>query len=85
MRHILGVFALIAATGAGAAGLDSISNTDAASGLKQALNDGSIAAVAKLGVENGFLNNPSVKIPLPPSLKKVEGALRIAAQQANFL
>lgn len=81
MRHVLSVFALIAATGAGAAGLDSISNTDAASGLKQALSDGSIAAVAKLGVENGFFNNPSVKIPLPPSLKKVEGALRMAGMK----
>ena len=81
MRQVLGVFALIAATGAGAAGLDSISNTDAASGLKQALSDGSIAAVAKLGIENGFFNNPSVKIPLPPSLKKVEGALRMAGMK----
>ena len=81
MRHVLAVLTLIAATGSAAAGLDSISNTDAASGLKQALNDGSIAAVAKLGVENGFFNNPSVKIPLPPSLKKVEGALRMAGMK----
>jgi uncharacterized protein DUF4197 len=81
MRRILGVCALVAAAGAYAAGLDSISNTDAASGLKQALSDGSIAAVAKLGVENGFFNNPSVKIPLPPSLKKVEGALRMAGMK----
>jgi hypothetical protein len=32
--------------------------------------------VAKLGVENGFLSNPKVKIPLPPALQKIEGALR---------
>jgi hypothetical protein len=81
MRNALGVFALIAASGAYAAGLDSISNADATSGLRQALSDGSIAAVAKLGVENGFFNNPSVKIPLPPSLKKVEGALRMAGMK----
>ena len=81
MRHVLAVLTLIAATGSAAAGLDGISNTDAASGLKQALNDGSIAAVAKLGVENGFFNNPSVKNPLPPSLKKVEGALRMAGMK----
>lgn len=81
MRNALGVFALMAASGAFAAGLDSISNADATSGLRQALSDGSIAAVAKLGVENGFFNNPSVKIPLPPSLKKVEGALRMAGMK----
>jgi hypothetical protein len=32
--------------------------------------------VAKLGVENGFFANPKVKIPLPPSIQRVEGALR---------
>jgi hypothetical protein len=81
MRNILGVFALMAAGGALAANLSGISNADATSGLRQALSDGSIAAVAKLGVENGFFNSPSVKIPLPPSLKKVEGALRMAGMK----
>lgn len=77
MRHILGFFALLVISGhAPAAGLDRISNADAVSGLKQALNDGSLAAVAKLGVENGYFGNPQVKIPLPPSLKRVEGAMR---------
>jgi hypothetical protein len=61
---------------AGAAGLERISNTEAGSGLKQALADGSAAAVAQLGSENGFLNNPKVKIPLPPALQKIETALR---------
>ncbi|MCC7484167.1 MAG: DUF4197 domain-containing protein [Burkholderiales bacterium] len=59
-----------------AAGIADISNSDAAGGLKAALNDGSLAAVAKLGVENGFFGDPKVKIPLPPSLKRVEGAMR---------
>lgn len=77
MRHILGFFALLVISGyVPAAGLDRISNADATSGLKQALNDGSLAAVAKLGVENGYFSNPQVKIPLPPSLKRVEGAMR---------
>jgi hypothetical protein len=66
---------------AGAAGLESISNTEASSGLKQALTDGSAAAVAKLGAEGGFLNNPKVKIPLPPALKKIESALRFAGMK----
>jgi len=76
MRAILGCFAFIVISTSSAAGLDRISNTDAVSGLKQALNDGSVAAVAKLGIENGFFANPQVKIPLPPSLKRAEGAMR---------
>jgi hypothetical protein len=77
MRHILSAFALLViCASATAASLDRISNADAASGLKQALNDGSLAAVGKLGVVNGYFGNPQVKIPLPPSLKRVEGAMR---------
>jgi hypothetical protein len=70
------VTALVTAPIASAAGLERISNTEAASGLKQALTDGSAAAVAQLGAENGFLNNPKVKIPLPPALQRIESALR---------
>src|SRR5882672_6595805 len=76
MRRILGFFALFVISVHAGASLDHVSNTDAVSGLKQALNDGSIAAVAKLGGENGLFANPQVKIPLPPSLKRAEGAMR---------
>ena len=81
MQRILGSLFLLVISGAASAGLADISNADATSGLRQALNDGSIAAVAKLGVQNGFFANPQVKIPLPPSLKKVEGALRLAGMK----
>ena len=81
MRHILGSLVLLVISGAAAAGLADITNADATSGLRQALNDGSVAAVAKLGVENGFFANPKVKIPLPPTLKRVEGALRLAGMR----
>src|SRR5215210_4328260 len=64
-----------------AADLPGISNTEAASGLKQALADGSSAAVAKLGTEDGFLGNPKVKIPLPPALQRIESALRFAGMK----
>jgi len=60
-----------------AAGIADISNADAASGLKQALADGSAAAVKLLGTENGYFGNAKVKIPLPPSLQKIEGAMRM--------
>lgn len=81
MRHILGLFALLVISAPAGASLDSISNGDAVSGLRQALNDGSLAAVAKLGVTNGYFGNPKVKIPLPPSLQKIEGALRLAGMK----
>jgi hypothetical protein len=75
------LLAIVLAAPVHAADLSSISNTDATSGLKQALTDGSAAAVANLGVQNGFLNNPKVKIPLPPALQQIEGAMRIAGMR----
>ena len=76
MRSILSCCALLVICAHAAAGLDRISNAEAVRGLKQALNDGSAAAVARLGVENGYFANPNVKIPLPPSLQRVERGLR---------
>ena len=76
MLRILGIFLLSVITSAAHAQLAGISNTDAASGVRQALTDGAAAAVAKLGVTDGFLGNPQVKIPLPPALRQVEGAMR---------
>lgn len=69
------------------ASIADLSNTEAIRGLRQALSDGSVAAVAGLGVKNGFFGNPRVKIPLPPSLQRVEGALRFAGmkQEADEL
>ena len=57
--------------------LSSLSNADASAGLKKALDQGINEAVDKLGVAGGFLNDPRVKIPLPPKLEKAEGALRL--------
>jgi len=61
--------------------LGSLSNADAVGGLKDALTQGSAAAVSKLGVENGFLGNDKVKIPLPDALKRVESGLRLLGMQ----
>ena len=55
-------------------GLAGISNADASSGLKTALEKGAIAAVALLGKPDGFLGNPKVRIPLPGYL---EGASKL--------
>src|SRR3977135_510417 len=77
MRPILASLAFMLIGNAAAAGIADLTNTDATNGLRQALSEGSVAAVGKLGVENGFFGNPQVKIPLPPSLKKVESGLRL--------
>jgi hypothetical protein len=65
------VFIPACATGSGP-----VSDEDTTNALKQALTQGADAAVDKLGVADGFLNNPKVKIPLPGSLQKVEGIMR---------
>lgn len=62
---------------AAAAGLGAISNTEATSGLKEALIQGAGKAVSKLGAVDGFMGNPQVKIPLPDALKKAEKTMRV--------
>lgn len=57
--------------------LSDISNQDASGGLRAALEKGSTAAVAKLGVENGFLNNEKVRIPLPRILEQARPILKM--------
>jgi hypothetical protein len=60
-----------------AAGLDDLTNQEAARGIKGALSLGATSAIGKLGVPGGFLNNPKVKIPLPPALDEVAKGLRM--------
>ena len=76
MRHIVACLSFLLIGNAAAATIADLSNAEAVRGLKQALNDGSAAAIARLGVENGYFANPNVKIPLPPSLQRVERGLR---------
>ena len=53
-----------------------ISNQDAIAGLKGALSSSTAAAIGKLAIENGFWNNPKVKIPLPEYLEKASGLMK---------
>jgi hypothetical protein len=77
MVRIVGWFgSLLVPTAVAAAGLADISDRDATNGLKEALVRGGQAAVARLGAENGFFGNDRVKIPLPPSLRRVEAVMR---------
>lgn len=77
MRTITVIFAwFLVSMPAFATGIEALSDDDAADGLKQALTQGVNAAVDKLGVANGFLDNPKVKIYLPGTLQKLEGVMR---------
>ncbi|MGH8675634.1 MAG: DUF4197 domain-containing protein, partial [Burkholderiales bacterium] len=62
--------------GTSAAQLEKISNQDATSGLKGALETGSQVAVASLGRTDGFFGNNAVKILLPDSIKRYEKLMR---------
>lgn len=54
----------------------SISQTDIAMGLQQALNQGINQEVSKLTTTNGFFENSLVRINLPSELQKVDDGLR---------
>lgn len=60
--------------------LAALNNQHASNGLKAALDAGSAAALAKLGVENGFLNNDKVKIRLPSTLEQVRPLLKMTGR-----
>lgn len=49
-------------------------------GLKEALSVGVQRAISLLGKEGGFLNDASVRIPIPSALKSVEKGLRAVKQ-----
>lgn len=58
-----------------------LSEGDAASGIRAALERGALAAVALLGRENGFLGNERVRIPLPDFLEDAAKLLRATGQR----
>jgi len=75
------ILAAIAALVMGWAGetpaqLENITNREAVSALKTALEKGARAAVEQLGREDGFYGDARVKIPLPDALKRTERTLR---------
>jgi hypothetical protein len=59
----------------------SLSETDAASGVRAALERGATVAVSQLGRTNGFLGNPKVQIPLPGYLEDAARLLKAIGQQ----
>ena len=60
--------------------LAGISDKDAGTGLKTALEKGALAAVAILGKTDGFFGNPKVQIPLPGYLQDVAKLMKNLGQ-----
>ena len=58
-----------------------LGETEAASGVRAALERGAGSAVALLGKPGGFLDNPQVRIPLPGALKSAAAMLRMIGQE----
>lgn len=52
------------------AGLEQLTSREALDGLREALSQGSVRAVTKLGKADGFFGNKRVRIPLPEGLEK---------------
>jgi len=76
---------LVSGLGMGAAALPAsalgLSETDAAAGVRAALERGATSAVGLLGKTDGFLGNPKVKIPLPGFLEDAGKLLKTIGQQ----
>ena len=60
-----------------------LSEGDAASGMRAALERGAVAAVGLLGRDGGFLNDPKVRIPLPGFLNDAAKLLKATGQGAK--
>ena len=80
----LGALLLATYQRAHALSLGDLSNAEASSGLKTALEKGALAAVALLGKTNGFLGNPKVRIPLPGYLEDASKLLRNFGQSKRI-
>ena len=74
---LAGLIGCVLVGSAFALGLADLTNQDVARGIKGALDKGAASAIAKLGVPGGFLDNPKVKIPLPPALDEVANVMRM--------
>jgi hypothetical protein len=58
-----------------------LGESDAAQGVRAALEHGALAAVGVLGKADGFLGNPKVRIPLPGFLNDAAKLLRATGQR----
>jgi hypothetical protein len=76
-KHLAAIFlGLVVSNASLSASLSDYTDAQTVKGLKEALTQSASGAVSKLGKENGFFGNDKVKIPLPESLQRIEGAMR---------
>lgn len=73
----------VRASEAQAVGASSLTSTQAAGGLKEALARGVTAAVAETGRPGGFENNPAIRIGMPEKLQTVGKGLRAMGMGAQ--
>lgn len=73
---LLGICLLPLAPWARAGGLDAITGGEATQAMRDGLEKGARAALAKLGKHDGYFANPRVKIGLPRNFAKAERILR---------
>ena len=83
MQHGVATLAGMAVLGAPRAKAAGFTETEAAAGVRAALERGALVAVAQLGQTDGFLGNPKVRIPLPGFLKGAGKILEYAGQQGR--
>ena len=79
-REFTAVLALISAWGWGSAWAAGFTESEAANGIRLALERGAVAAIGSLGRTDGFLGNPKVRIPLPGILAEAAKLLKATGQ-----
>lgn len=79
-RHVTAGFACAGLGTWWAAHAAGLSQADAASAIRLALQRGAEAAVALLGKPDGFLGNPLVRIPLPGALNEAAKLMKAMGQ-----
>jgi hypothetical protein len=79
--HAIPVLLVLGAVGPPRTARAQVSSADASAGVRAALERGAASAVSLLGRPGGFLENPKVRIPLPPVLEQASSVLKLMGQQ----
>ena len=80
-REFTAALALISSWGCGSVWATGLTESEAAKGIRLALERGAVAAIGLLGRTDGFLGNPKVRIPLPGILAEAAKLLKATGQQ----
>lgn len=76
MRNLMTLLLLASGFGPYSAHSQSLSSAKVSQGIRQALEWSAREASRQLSAPNGFLDNPAIKIPIPPEAQKAERTLR---------